>query len=95
MPSIANAPGTVVDAAGTGTITPANTTVKAGGANVLTIGDVVSAHSSGSNTHSATTVSTGSGTVKIGGKGVAYSGSTAGCGGSVTTTFTASVQVGG
>lgn len=94
MPAIAIAPGTVVDAAGTASITPTNSTVRSGGSLVLTIGDVVSSHSSGGVTHPANTVSTGSATVRINGKGVAFSGSVAACGGPVTTTFNATVIIG-
>jgi uncharacterized Zn-binding protein involved in type VI secretion len=94
MPSVAIAPGTVVDAAGTGVITPSNATVTSGGSPILLIGDVVSTHSSGSTTHPANAIATGSATVRINGKGVAYSGSVAACGGPVTTTFNATVQIG-
>ena len=94
MPSIAIAPGTVVDNAGTGVITPSNSTVTSGGSLVLLKGDVVSAHSVGGTSHPPSIVNTGSATVTVNGKGVAYSGSRATCGGAVTTTFNATVQVG-
>lgn len=94
MPAAAVAPGTVVDTAGTATITPTNATVRIGGSLALTIGDVVSSHSSGAITHPANTISTGSATVRINGKGVAYSGSVAACGGPVSTTFVATVLIG-
>ena len=94
MPSVAIAPGTVVDSAGTGVVTPSNATVTSGGSPILLIGDVVSTHSSGGTTHPANTIATGSATVRINGKGVAYSGSVAACGGPLTTTFNATVQIG-
>ncbi|MBB38075.1 MAG: hypothetical protein CL515_03895 [Actinobacteria bacterium] len=93
MPSIAVSPGTVVDTAGTGAITPAFAKYTAGGVPILAIGDVVAAHSSGGNTHPATAITTGSVKCTIGGKGIAFSGSVAGCAGPVTTTFVAKYQV--
>ena len=95
MPSVAIAPGTVVDTAGVGSITPSNATVFSGGSTILLIGDVVVAHSSGAITHPVNAVSTGSVTVRINGKGVAFQGSIAACGGPVTTTFNPTVQIGG
>ena len=94
MPSIAIAPGTVVDLAGVGAITPSNLTVKAGGALILLQGDVVATHSKGDVTHPANAIATGSATVRINGKGVAFSGSVATCGGPVSTTFFPAVQIG-
>ena len=94
MPAVAISPGTVVDTAGTGAITASNITVKSLGQNILVVGDVVAAHSSGGNTHPATTITSGSATVKINGKPVAYSGSVAGCAGAVSTSFSPTVTVG-
>ena len=94
MSSVAIAPGTVVDSAGTATITPTNATVLSGGSPILLIGDVVSSHTSGATTHPTNAIATGSLTVRINGKGVAFQGSVAGCGGPVTTTFNPLVQVG-
>ena len=94
MPAAAIAPGTVVDTAGVGTITPTNATVRINGSLALTIGDIVSTHSSGGVTHPANAIATGSATVRINGKGIAYSGSVASCGGPVSTTFSPTVIVG-
>jgi len=94
MPSVAIAPGTVVDTAGTGAITPSNATVLSGGSPILLQGDVVTTHTSGATTHPTNAIATGSATVRINGKGVAFQGSVAGCGGPVTTTFNPTVQIG-
>ena len=94
MPSIAIAPGTVVDLAGVGTVVPSNPTVLSLGSPILLQGDIVTTHSSGDNTHPANVIATGSATVRINGKGVAFQGSIAACGGPVATTFNPTVQIG-
>jgi uncharacterized Zn-binding protein involved in type VI secretion len=94
MPSIAIAPGTVVDAAGVGTVIPSNATVLSGGSPILLQGDVVTTHSIGDTVHPANVIATGSATVRINGKGVAFQGSIAACGGPVATTFNPTVQIG-
>jgi len=94
MPSVAIAPGTVVDSAGVGTVVPSNATVLSGGSPILLQGDVVTTHSRGDITHPANAIATGSATVRINGKGVAFSGSVAACGGPLTTTFNPTVQIG-
>lgn len=94
MPAIAIAPGTVVDVAGVGAVAPTNATVTSGGSLVLTIGDVVSTHTKGDVTHPANAIATGSATVRINGKGIAFTGSVAACGGPVTTTFNPTVLIG-
>jgi|TARA_R110000803_G_scaffold198310_1_gene262025 uncharacterized Zn-binding protein involved in type VI secretion len=94
MPAVAIASGTVVDTAGAGTITPSNATVRANASAILLVGDVVSAHTAGATTHPTNAISTGSSRVRVNGKSVAYSGSVAACGGSVTTSFSPTVLVG-
>ena len=94
MPAVAVAPGTVVDVAGTGLITPSNVTVLVNGAAILTVGDIVAAHTAGGTTHPVNTISTGSASVFINGQPVAYSGSVAACGGPVTTTISPTVLIG-
>jgi len=94
MPDVAIGPGTVVDVAGTGAITPGQTAVISGGVPILMVGDVVAEHTAGGTTHPANTITLGSTSVFIGVLGIAYNGSTAACGGPVSTTFNPTVQIG-
>lgn len=87
------APGTVVDSAGTGVITPGQAKYFAGGSLILAVGDVVATHTLGKITHPTNAIATGSAKVTIGGRPVAYSGSVAACGGPVVTTALVKVQV--
>lgn len=87
MAAVVKAPGTVVDAQGTGTVTASNTTVLSGGKPLLVAGDVVTPHG----THTGTitlTAATCSTKVKIGGKGIALATTKATCGGPTETMLT-------